>query len=109
MKRQISAVAGVVSMAAAGAITLAAPSAAAPPWAMPDVRGMNLQQATDTIKGVTDEKDLTVNSINLTGAPQKQINLTNWIVCSQSPRAGGSIGAKTSIVVGVRRPNSSCS
>jgi hypothetical protein len=105
MKR---AVAGVVSMTAAGSITLAGPAAAAAPWAMPDVRGMNLQQATTTIKGVTDEQDLKVDSINLTGPPQKQINLTNWIVCSQSPRAGGSIGARTSIAVGVRRPNSSC-
>ncbi|MGE2713352.1 hypothetical protein ACQI4L_04765 [Mycolicibacterium litorale] len=109
MKRQFGAAAGVLSMVAATAIVLAGPAVAAPPWVMPDVRGMNLQQANDTVKAVTDEKDLVVHSINLTGPPQQQTNLTNWIVCSQSPRAGGNIGAKTSIVVGVRRPNSSCS
>lgn len=109
MMRQICTGAGVLSMVAATAISLAGTAAAAPPWVMPDVRGMNLQQANNTVKAVTDEKDLVVNSINLTGAPQQQINLTNWIVCSQSPRAGGRIGAKTNIVVGVRRPNSSCS
>ncbi|BCI51741.1 hypothetical protein NIIDNTM18_10190 [Mycolicibacterium litorale] len=85
---------------------LSAPQAMAQPttWTMPDIRGMNLAAAQKAFNEATEGSGVKLTPVNLSG-PGEVINLTNWTVCSQSPRAGGTIRAKSQPAVGVNRPN----
>ncbi|WP_193046289.1 PASTA domain-containing protein [Mycolicibacterium baixiangningiae] len=87
-------------------VGLSAPTAMAQPttWTMPDVRGMNLAAAEKAFTAATEGSGVKLSPVNLSG-PGEVINLSNWTVCSQSPRAGGTIRAKSQPAVGVNRPN----
>ncbi|BCI51747.1 hypothetical protein NIIDNTM18_10250 [Mycolicibacterium litorale] len=88
MTKRISGLVGAVTVLAA--IGLAGPAAAADSWEMPDVEGAILQEAHDTILSTTGGAVVPQTS-TADGTPYEQINLTNWVVCSQSPSAGGTI------------------
>lgn len=92
----------------AGAVLLAGQATAAQTWEMPDVKGMNLEQAESVILDMTGETKVAMRSFNTTGATQEQLNPTNWIVCYQYPLAGNELTDKTGIAFGVRRPNEDC-
>ncbi|BBY17610.1 hypothetical protein MLIT_32020 [Mycolicibacterium litorale] len=85
---------------------LSAPQAMAAPstWEMPDIRGMNLAAAEKAFTAATEGSGLKLTPVNLSG-PGEVLNLTNWTVCSQSPKAGGTLRAKSTPAVGVNRPN----
>ena len=103
MKHRIA----VVTVAFATSLALTAPPAMAQPaqtWEMPDVRGMNLAAAEKAFAEATEGSGVALTPVNLSG-PGEVINFTNWTVCSQSPRAGGTIRAKSTPAVGVNRPN----
>uniref|UniRef100_A0A5Q5CCB3 PASTA domain-containing protein n=1 Tax=Mycobacterium sp. (strain JLS) TaxID=164757 RepID=A0A5Q5CCB3_MYCSJ len=102
MKNRIAV--GTIVFGASFALT-APPAMAAPPtWTMPDIRGMNLAAAEKAFTAATEGSGVKLTPVNLFG-PGVVINLTNWTVCSQSPRAGGTIRAKSQPAVGVNRPN----
>ncbi len=91
----------------ATSLALTAPPAMAQPtetWEMPDIRGMNLAAAQAAFTESTEGSGVKLTPVNLSG-PGEVINLTNWTVCSQSPRAGGTLSAKSKPAVGVNRPN----
>ncbi|KUI33478.1 hypothetical protein [Mycobacterium sp. GA-2829] len=90
MTKRVGGLLGAVTLLAAGAVGLAAPSAAATSWEMPDVEGQILQEAWDTIASTT-ENAVVPETSAADGTPYEQINLTNWVVCAQSPAEGGSI------------------
>lgn len=87
-------------------LTLSAPPAMAQPtkWTMPDLRGMNLAAAQEDFTAATEGGSLTLGYVNRSG-PGEVTNLTNWTICSQSPRAGSTLTAKSKPAVGVNRPN----
>ena len=98
----------VTALAITGTAICAAGGASAandPPWTMPDVVGQTLQKAEDTLLAVTGDPDMDIR----TSSPkinQEQINLTNWVVCYQSPKADGTISEKTKrVYLYVKRPN----
>ncbi|BBZ06410.1 hypothetical protein MDOR_05790 [Mycolicibacterium doricum] len=90
----------------ATSLALSAPPAIAAPttWEMPDVRGMNLDAAAEAFNAATEGSGLVLTPVNRSG-PGEVINLTNWTVCSQSPKADGKLTAKSKPAVGVNRPN----
>jgi hypothetical protein len=96
----------VGTVAFATSLALTAPPAMAAPstWTMPDVRGMSLAAAEKAFTDATEGSRVKLTPVNLSG-PGQVINYTNWTVCSQSPSAGGTVRAKSTPAVGVRRPN----
>lgn len=90
------------------ATSLAGPAQAAELGVMPDVQGLVLQRAEKVITGITDEKELVINTLTTRGPAQDQLSSTGWVVCWQSPAAGEPIESWTWIGVGVRRPNTEC-
>lgn len=72
---------------------------------MPDVLGLTLQKAEDSVVSITGEPDMDFRTVSPT-INQAQLNLTNWIVCYQSPKADDEISLKTKrVYLYVRRPN----
>ena len=90
----------------ATSLALSAPPAMAAPttWEMPDIRGMNLAAAEKAFNAATEGSGLVLTPVNRSG-PGEVINLTNWTVCAQSPKADGKLTAKSKPAVGVNRPN----
>lgn len=76
---------------------------------MPDLRGGTLAQARDTIAELDAGFPLEVDSINISGYPQKQRAPKMWKVCSQLPKPGTALTPKTYIAVGVVRKGEECS
>jgi hypothetical protein len=95
---------GVATLLVAGTLGLAGPASAADSWSMPNVEGSVLQEAHDAILSATDGAVVPVTS-DADGMPYEQINLTNWVVCSQSPSAGGEISVQAPPQLLVARPN----
>lgn len=96
---------GAATVLMAGAVGLAGPAAAATPtWPMPDVKGLILQKAHDAIAEATGGAVVEQTS-DADGLPYEQINLTDWVVCSQSPSAGKKISVKRPPELQVARPN----
>ncbi|OBB75578.1 PASTA domain-containing protein [Mycolicibacterium monacense] len=100
MKYCIAAGAAVLSAALTAAPAMAAPTQ----WTMPDLRGMNLAAAQEMYTAVTEGGGPKLKYSNGSG-PGAVLNLTNWTVCWQSPKAGSTFTAKTWTGVGVNRPN----
>mgnify|MGYP000004595998 CR=1 FL=1 len=75
---------------------------------MPDVTGKTLSQAREEIEGLTSAFAISVDSINISGYPQHQYAAQMWKVCSQLPKAGKPVTAKTYVAVGVVRKNEDC-
>jgi len=83
----------------AATIGFAGPALAVPArWVMPEVRNMVLQQAIKEIREVTGSAQLDL-SVEDRRNGQEVHNQTNWLVCAQSPRAGGVISQKSKRVL----------
>jgi len=97
----------VVTAASVGFFMGPIPSALAAPDATieaPDVIDMVLGKAIDELLEETNEPDLKIDTVDYVGG-QDQINMTNWVVCAQYPKAGEPISPTTkSISLYVRRP-----
>jgi beta-lactam-binding protein with PASTA domain len=104
MKKRAAGTVGAVSLLIAGTLGLAAPAAAASSWEMPDVEGMILQEAWDEIVSTTDGA-VTPETTAADGTPYEQINLTNWVVCEQSPSEGDEFSAEEPPELEVARLN----
>ena len=76
------------------------PAAPAPSRGMPDVVCMNLQDAQDLIQRVTGV--FFSRSFDATGADRSQIIDSNWVVVSQSPETGASIGEGDAVLGAVK-------
>lgn len=72
-------------------------TASAASWVMPNLVGMNLQEAQDAIQALTDHAVFFTSSRDATGQGRAQVLDSNWKVCSQSVRPGDAITATTKI------------
>lgn len=83
-------------------------TAAATAMEMPDVTGMDLQQARNVFNAVAvgTGKMLDVSDIRPTVGPK--LSLPNWVVCWQAPSAGEDFMSSEWIGVGVSRMGESC-
>lgn len=103
MKSHATRIFAVTSVLFATAVGAASP-AMADEWKMPDVEGELLQSATDAVLEASDGAVSPETSV-AAGPPFEQINLTNWVVCAQSPEAGEEISGDTPPELEVARPN----
>lgn len=92
MKQRATGLLGAAVLVA-GSLGLAGPASAATSWEMPDVEGLILQEAWDEIVS-TSEGALVPETSAADGMPYEQINLTNWVVCEQSPSEGDEFSAE---------------
>jgi hypothetical protein len=83
-----------------------APAAAS--WAMPNLRGGNLQDAQDAIQRLTGDAIFFTNSHDVSGASRMQILDRDWQVCSQNVAIGTRIDAQSQIDFGVVKTYESC-
>lgn len=103
---------GLGTILASAAIGLAGPAAAAPAtaWPMPDMRGQTLARAQDMVYSFSSSTEFRIRTLDGAGLSRQQLNPTNWIVCRQSPGAGGVLRANKENVARVtfvvRRPSS---
>lgn len=104
MKKRVAGTVGAATLLIAGTVGLAAPAAAASAWEMPDVEGMILQEAWDEIVSTTDGA-VVPETAAADGTPYEQINLTNWVVCEQSPSEGDEFSAEEPPELEVARLN----
>ena len=87
---------------------LGAGTANAASWTMPNLVGMDLQGAQDTIQSLTDDQVWLSTSTDLTGQGRAQMVDRNWTVCSSTPAAGMTFTATTPIDFGVVRDTEVC-
>ena len=87
---------------------LGAGTANASSWTMPDLAGMDLQGAQDTIQSLTDGEVWLSTSTDLTGKSRAQIVDRNWTVCSSTPAPGTTFTVTTTIDFGVVRDTEVC-
>lgn len=85
------------------AIGFASPAQAAQGFKMPSLDGMNLQEAEDAVTAASHGIPLDLESHNISGMTQKQLSLTDWLVCDQEPSAGTKINSATEVDFGVVR------
>jgi beta-lactam-binding protein with PASTA domain len=81
---------------------------AATSWVMPDLVGVNLQDAQNAIQSLTDFGIAITTSTDATGAGRSQLLDRNWTVCSQNVAPGESITADTAIDFAVVQLDESC-
>ena len=109
MKKTVTVVASAASLLMPLAIGLASPAAAATtPMAMPDVRGMSLQKANETVAALSPETEFRLTSFTIDGMTQRQLSPASWVVCRQSPSPSARITTTSRINLGVARPWNGC-
>jgi beta-lactam-binding protein with PASTA domain len=88
----------------------AVPTAAAAPtsWVMPNLVGVNLQDAQNRIQSLTTYAIAITTSHDATGAGRQQIVDRNWKVCSQNVPPGQRIRADTKIDFGAVKTTERC-
>jgi len=62
---------------------------------MPDVVGMNLQDAQDLIQSVSGDTFFSTSSVDATGDDRNQLVDSNWYVCAQNVPAGTTVDNDT--------------
>ena len=76
------------------------------------LRGSTLAQVQAALQPLLDGGVIRLNAYNRNGAAQEILNATNWIVCSQSPRAGAvykvNLEKKRTVSLSLRRPETKC-
>ena len=75
-------------------------------WTMPNLVGMNLQDAQDAIQQLTNNDVFYTRSTDLTGQARNQLMDRNWQVCASTPAPGESFNRDTAIDFGVVRIDS---
>ena len=103
MKKHLTIAASAFALLLPAAIGFAGPADAAQGFTMPSIGGMNLQEAEDAVEAAANGAPLQMESHNLTGMAQKQLSLTDWLVCDQTPSAGAEFTSATDIDFGVVR------
>lgn len=103
MKKRLTIAAGAVALLLPAALGFAGPAQAARAFKMPSIDGMNLQEAEDAVTAAAQGTPLVMHSHNETGMTQKQLSLTDWLVCDQKPAAGTKITGPTDVDFGVVR------
>lgn len=104
MKKQLTIAASAFALLLPSAIGLAGPAAAAAQgFTMPSISGMNLQEAENAVEAAASGAPLAMESHNITGMAQKQLSLTDWLVCDQTPAAGEKFSSATDIDFSVVR------
>lgn len=81
--------------------------AGSPTWEMPDVVGVDLQAAQDTVQVLT-EFGVPVTSHDRTGANRMQVVDVEWRVCDQIPAPGTDLTEDSTIDLGVVRQDEDC-
>jgi ABC-type sugar transport system substrate-binding protein len=103
MKKPLATAASAFALLLPAAIGFASPAEAAKGFTMPSIDGMNLQEAEDAVEAAANGAPLQLASHNITGMSQKQLSLTDWLVCDQTPSAGKTFTSATDIDFGVVR------
>lgn len=103
MTRTRSFAIGAATLLLPAVIGFAAPAQAATGFVMPNIGGMNLQEAEDAVTAASNGIPLKMRSHNIKGIKQKQLSLADWLVCNQVPAAGEKITTATSVNFGVVR------
>lgn len=85
----------------------AAGCAGSPTWEMPDVVGVDLQSAQDTVQVLTGF-GVPVTSHDRTGAGRMQVVDAEWRVCEQTPAAGTDLTEDSMIDLGVVLKDEDC-
>lgn len=80
---------------------------AAESWAMPDVVGIDLQTAQDTVQRLTEFR-VVIASHDQTGANRSQVYDHDWTVCTQSIPAGAEIRPGAMVDFGVVEEDEDC-
>lgn len=112
MAKRVTTALGLGTIVCSVAVGLAGPAAAAPApaWPMPDMRGQTLARAQDMVQSFSSSTKFAISTIDAEGLGRTPHNATNWIVCRQSPGAGGVLRANKDNVAKVRfmirRPSS---
>lgn len=101
---------GVVAMAAGLAVPVAA-AQEAETWTMPDLKEEILQNAVDSVIGDAGEGNVKFNLVDST-FNQVVYNYTNWVVCSQSPKADTEVtidpAKPRTVTLALKRPSTGC-
>lgn len=87
------------------------PPAAAPgptSWQMPDLVGVNLQDAQDRIQALTGNVIFVTRSHDASGAGRQQVLDRNWKVCTQNIKAGQKISKDSQIDFGAVKLTERC-
>ena len=103
MKKHLTIAASAMALLLSAAIGLGGPADAAQSFTMPSTDGMNLQEAEDAVASVASGTPVNMHSHNIKGMTQKQLSLTDWLVCDQTPSAGTKIAGPTDIEFSVVR------
>jgi hypothetical protein len=103
MSKYFAIAAGAAALLLPAAIGLAGPAQAAQGFKMPSIDGMNLQEAEDAVAAASNGISLNMHSHNESGMTQRQLSLTDWLVCDQVPSAGTKITGVTDVDFGVVR------
>ncbi|HEX2133460.1 MAG TPA: PASTA domain-containing protein [Actinophytocola sp.] len=91
------------------AIATPTPAPAAPEqWPMPDVVGLSLQDAQDTIQATTGGAVFYSGSHDLGGEDRNQVLDANWQVCTQNVPPGTPITPTSTIDLGTVKLAESC-
>jgi hypothetical protein len=77
-------------------------------WGMPDLVGMNLQEAQDALQRLTAFGVTLSTSSDARGEGRSQVLDRNWKVCDQDPPAGSTITSATVPDFSVVRTSESC-
>ena len=83
-------------------------AASASSWTMPDLVGVNLQDAQNAIQSLTDFEIAVTTSHDESGAGRQQVVDRNWKVCSQNVAPGEEITTSTRIDFGTVKLEESC-
>lgn len=77
-------------------------------FVMPDVVGMNLQDAQDLIQSVSGDMFFFTSSVDATGDDRRQLVDSNWYVCGQNVQAGTTVGNDAEITFAVVKTDEVC-
>lgn len=77
-------------------------------FVMPDVVGMNLQEAQDLIQSTSGNPFFYTSSVDATGDDRMQLIDSNWYVCAQNVAAGTTVDDDTDITFTVVKTEESC-
>lgn len=76
-------------------------------WVMPDVVGVDLQAAQDTVQQLTGFR-VVLGSHDRTGADRTQVFDREWVVCTQSVAAGSELVPDAMVDFGVVERGEAC-
>lgn len=83
-------------------------ASAASSWTMPNLVGVGLQEAQDSLQALTDYGVAVTTSHDAAGAGRMQVSDRNWKVCSQSVAPGSTITSATPIDFGAVKLEEDC-